>query len=198
MKRAVISILLVTFACAAQAITFTWQVGPNAIEASGLDSNLAQNSLAYLVWDSGGGGFDGLTSLGAVQGDDVLISNSGIVNAIGGVNAVTVTFSDGQSYTTGSGGTAKLNAGSSASMYLVVFDATTIGAAQNYNASVVKTLGMTPASGSPVTSYAFADADIVKTTWQGGLNPVPEPTSIALFGLGVGVLALRRRFKKAA
>jgi len=78
------------------------------------------------------------------------------------------------------------------SVYLVAFDAGSVAAAGYYLVSSpqVQTFG---ASGNKTYSFGTPGGSYIPSTW----SPIPEPTSMALFGLGAVVLGLRRKFRKS-
>ncbi len=88
------------------------------------------------------------------------------------------------------------NVGASDYIYLVVFNAATI------NLGVTQYSVMEGATANQVPVSLFPSPTINPTTvggWSQGawtVTPVPEPSSIALLGLGLGLIALRRKMRK--
>jgi len=74
--------------------------------------------------------------------------------------------------------------------YFVVFNNATVANATQYQMGSVLNVGPTLAGSSWTLTTAPAGL--------GAVTPIPEPASMALFGLGAVVLGLRRRFQKKA
>lgn len=95
-----------------------------------------------------------------------------------------------------SGGFATLSgqgafANQSVSVFLVAFDASTEAAAGNYlvTATYSQAFG---AIGNKTYAFGVPGGTYVPSNW----SPVPEPCSMALFGIGAAAIGLRRRFAK--
>lgn len=80
-------------------------------------------------------------------------------------------------------------ANQSVTLYMVLFDGPTIATSSFYMISDDYTQTFTTVN----KTYSFTTANgRLPTEW----SPVPEPTSMALLGLGVALVGLRRKFRK--
>ena len=97
--------------------------------------------------------------------------------------------------------------------YFKVYDATTVGAATHEIITSMVTMPNFPTEADTTAKDGLANAItsaldgtvdasngfiLPEDSRRQTITPVPEPASMALFGLGAGVLVLRRRFMKKA
>ena len=105
-------------------------------------------------------------------------------------NAVS-TATTGASGNIGQAGIGSFGAGDSLSLYAVIFDAATYGAAENYATTASnKSVAFTSSTGAKPASWA-SFSSTAGQGWQ--TMAVPEPTSGLLLLLGMAGLALKRK-----
>ena len=123
----------------------------------------------------------------------VLLLDGTTANAGGGTSSPSA-----RTVTTGS-----LNRGTAYNFYIVSFD--TFGSGTTYfqvSAAVNQTAYTTPPDAGPLALYGAAQFGANSNTagvpgsQNGWVAPIPEPCTMALFGLGAAVIGLRRRFTK--
>ena len=150
-------------------------------------------STYLIVDDSWGETVPGLVQL--IWNDTVISSAVDAGDWAGAVGSVDF-------YQTGVGtGTYEINGGEE--LYFKIYNATTVGAATMFLITDIFIMPTFPTEVDTFASTALGEA------WAASLNgelgavamddprwqPLPEPTSFALLGLGVAALALRRRVK---
>jgi len=197
MKKILMSALIVLFTGSAYSeVSIIFQSPANSV----LDHNLAaiaQNQLFLVYWssDASTSGFDN-TNPTAPGGGDILL---GAFNITGGA-AVGGRITGATPKVFGAGTTTY----SPGFCYIAVFEQTFA----SYSGTIANGTyyGLGPISGplsqqnpSPTTSDNYgsllSSGSPIRTQQQ--VTSVPEPSSLALVGLGIAVVALRRRFLRS-
>ena len=178
---AIIGVLLSSVISSDAFITINWTNGGQLQDTSG--AGLADGSVIQLIW-SADALMDLVASDGSATGDDVILLSAGTVS----------TFSSGwiighQSDTFDFASIAD------GYVYVRVFDAQAgaIGIGTDYLEGGMIGGPLTDSPGSP-SSYDLTDVT-GGTASQMDMVVVPEPATMALFGLGLAVLGLRKRRK---
>ena len=190
MKRMLFVTIAALGVCMAQAANTNWNfAGLNAPDALG--GNTGPDLAGALVY-----GFVGTTGTLA---DDIAAASAAAAEGTfdtwyagwTGGTKVSSTLS------TSTGAGSKLNqptpfiAGNVVDVFIIAFDQSTTAASTWFMASAVKTMTM-PVSGSQTFNMGAPGGTYLPSNW----TPIPEPTSLALLGVGAAVAALRRRMKK--
>lgn len=193
MKKLIVSITgIVMVAMASSAASMNWGTNGSGapIEMWNSTAGLTSGYDVLLVWDQTGAGL-GLTKdigTGTVTfGANVKVE---VVNAIGGTaGRVTQTAASDALWLAGT----TVN-----NIYIVAFNGNNWEQASLFaaeKANITFPAAATPAPLPPVFSLATSAQRITSSEW-GTITPVPEPTSLALLAIGVGAVALRRRFMR--
>jgi len=190
MKKLILTVLACSFACAMQAASMTWSTG--ALKTAGINGAMtgtalfpgfvycflgADNSAAKIAAAGGANTWQNFVTAQGSAGNE--LSNYTKATASNGIayqsTASTQTFTGGTSF------------------YLVIFDGSSAQSAGNYMVTTVmiKTLG---SGGSQLYAFGTANGGYVPSVW----SPIPEPATLALMGIGLAVVGLRRKFRKAA
>lgn len=200
MKYAMTLTVALMAAGAVQAAAINWSAPVAMLDSEGAILNGATvlliqvangGTAPVLGWDSGltisGGNYLGKTTLAATG----KLSPTAVVSITGTWTTGDINVYGGGAFgepatvkTAGFGNTKGLD------YYMVVFDSATITVDSTYATS--KLLNKYSANDTGNLTLAFSTPTGAASTWE----PVPEPTSLALVGLGVVALALRRRFVK--
>jgi len=181
MKKIVFAIATVVMCATLQAATVNWG------ETSSTSGTTSGDLVLYVIALDESWMASNIGSLSQAEINSWTVGNShGVV--------MFSTAMNGTGYASGLGGTLNgVEPSANAKVYMLAFDQNTVSGSANYGASA--------------TIHTVAAGDVTLHNYDltgfSGFNvatpfPVPEPASMALFGLGAGVIALRRRFKKKA
>ena len=204
MKKALVfATVMVVLATFLKAGSVTWGVSGQQVYQN--STTLASTGWAADLIYVGANGPDAYTGVGGtgVAGNDAIAATSSIGAGIGKTSAqpggfVPPNFNYTYGVTTVGGQTVD----NGDHFVLRVFNNASIASATAYLDIYLS--GTTPYSITAVSDLSPADSFLVWSAigkTNGGPNgwqAVPEPTSMALFGIGAGILALRRRFQKKA
>jgi len=190
MKKALAIFTAITLAACVQAATINWGSQNTSSLVLGNSGSAATVGwacqLVYL-------GADGVVG-GVGANEDVLASTTSPTQSIGKDKNTTAgyilppnpnTYMFGTTYTTGDKFVIRVYDNSipaNASAYLNIYQSGTTPFA------------IAAVNGTGIDNFYFTGNVGGVATW----TPIPEPTSMALFGIGMGMLALRRRFQKKA
>jgi len=184
-KSILVFVLAVVAAVSAQAATFNW--GVSLVYYSGQSPDDAGNvGLTGNLW------LIDVTTAGNANG--ITVGSGGSLVLGTGDSLV----STGTSPLLGTYGYSE-NINTTIGKEFVVVGYDSVG--NKYGISTVYTTELNPADSPNAKSYVFWNVPNDSLGFENGpslelnITPVPEPASMALFGLGAGVLALRRRFK---
>lgn len=209
MKNNIVTCSIAVVACmaiinVASATSIIWS-GSNAGDIVGPSgSNLGAGNMVLFVWDTGNNGFNASSSDilagNYAKGDDVLVtqtSGSGLTVSNGRSSANTYTYTYGGAgsvLTAGNSSTHTLNASMAMTGYIVVFDGANLAGSTHYAVSpaLFATTLDEPGELNPTPNFSLNSGGILQGAWQ----PIPEPCSMALFGIGAAAIGLRRRFLK--
>lgn len=190
MKKLIAGVAMVVFSSVLQAATVNW--GNNSGWAYSTNPNGSMNSSLF------GSGISAGTAWLIYSTDNNLagisVNDLGAISLGGGDSTLSSVSIAGPSITgAASGVTASQNGGYLA---MVIYDS----ANKMYGVSLIQTLsGIIDAPPNSVDYYTFQNDNGVNGNstpyMAANLPAVPEPMSLALFGLGAGVIGLRRRFK---
>jgi hypothetical protein len=199
-KSMLIFIVAMCLGGIAQAATFQWSIGSVGVNVVGYDGNaLPIGSTVMIFWDKDLGGLNLLTaankatwasSPGAILDQTMLTTassgllfpikqNTGITWNTSGDTVWNSTLLPGQS-------------SGSQTFYALIIDSSSVATANHY----FLTTGVTvtaPTSAIGALSVTFGTrVPTAGNQW----TTIPEPATMALFGVGLVVLGLRRRFMK--
>lgn len=179
---------VVMMALTSSAATLQWgTTGGGVPIANATGTGLTTAYDVLLVWDTTGDGLGltkdigtGLVTLGTN------ITPIDTTRAIGATAGRTGGFT--QDY-------AAFSYNSTYKLYIVAFDGTDWTHASNFATTSKNVTFPTSSTVVPGASFVLTSAGqrIVSSDW-GAITPVPEPTSLALLAIGVGAVALRRKF----
>lgn len=191
-KRIIAVFAVAVMGCGvANAVNVSWGVGSPDGNGAAINLSLGVNYDMYLVYLGGNNALDAVGPGATFSGGDILIA-SATAQQLGSANTweatSAATIADGETYN------------SLASRYaVVVFRAD--GKYQAYTTGQYYTdaTGTLSADGQALRQWSTDSSEnpngVYGTGTSAWLTPVPEPASMALFGIGAGVIALRRRFK---
>lgn len=182
MKKVATIALVLTIAGSAMAAQINWQTpGGFQYAVSSGSVVLPVGDVVQLVYV--GAADEGVGIGGIVQGDDVVVAAGAIGDNVSA--PLKGRFGETFNYTYNAGDPTAKNG---ANYVIRIFDTGKV----NY----VDVAGFAITATDNLGTDTFNIPGLTSAGWSA--VPVPEPTSMALFGLGVGVLALRRRFQKKA
>lgn len=189
MKKRILTLAFITIASITQASTIQWGTGLSFVVQDSLGNPLTSYGVAFLVYTGGDGLQMSYNGTSWVMGNDLVVDVAGEQNSFGfGYNANGTTATKTFNPTV-----AEYPKGSE---FAIVFFT-----GKGVNDSTLPTSGQWGSSGLYNTT-AKIDVDPMDEFYLGAnlklttdVIPVPEPVSMALFGVGAGVIALRRRFK---
>lgn len=186
MKKLIIALAAIALAIGARAATVNWiMAGVYKPETT----TAASGYVAYLFADSVSASLSETYSTVAQSAVVTAITTGKFGDVVGKAIATGTTGTAGNIAVSGIAPTGGFGAGDSISVYAVIFDAATYGAAENYATTAAdKTASYTSSTGSKSVSWS----NFSSTTGQ-GWTAVPEPTSGLLMLLGMAGLALRRK-----
>lgn len=176
-KFMVIAAVAIVAACA-QAVPVSWTVMGISYNAS---APTGGNALLFVIGQNGVTSSSQITAL-ITAGTDVsgyASGTAGTVAANGGVSVGTAASGINYAWTSGT---------QTYTAFAIVFNASTQTGSDDYLLTTEKTITISSATGSK--SFSFGNVSALSWT------AVPEPTSMALLGLGVAALAFRRKFRK--
>jgi len=186
MKKLVVATVAIMLVCLSQAASFVWQdngtfntanPGPNFDGYTGPSVSFV---LVFLGTSP--------ATIGNLQWDSSL--NQPLVGTIKSWASGSYDYINGKAAYTYTAAAVGINGYYS----VIAVDAAT---STRYGADNFQVSGLTDLSPTP-TIYASSFAGPPVGTDANEYTSVPEPASMALFGIGAGVLALRRRFQKKA
>lgn len=176
MKKMIVMLAVVTMVAAANAGTVLWTSSglQTALPGGAFSGTALSGAIAYLYQ----GTPDGAAIKAAIDGDTF--------TGAGNLSSAT-TSSLGVIGKAGIGSFVSQNV----TLYMVIFDAATIGGANYYmiSSAITQSFG---ASGNKTYTFTTAGGTL-PTSWTA---VVPEPTSMALLALGVAAIGLRRKIRK--
>lgn len=164
-----------------QAAKLSW----GAQNVSAFGAEYSEGDVVLLVWDSAGDGIDAVNPANGFVADDDVIAKSGTLSAAFTYGSGTLTINPGDVFAGVT--TAGANPYSAFKLYVVVYDSATAGTVQNYLVSNLSSTFTVNTSGITTSMIRNAWAEV---------QPIPEPTTMALAMVGLGVIALRRRLLK--
>ncbi len=184
MKKLIVAMVAITTAVVANAAAMNWSVSYSYQPGADTDSGPFASGWIMAVFDAG------VTATSTADKISTLIKGG----AADAVTTYAVSTATGDS----DGGASKYgvnftgDAGGTANAYLVLFDATTVAAAENFYVSDVAS-GAIPTSGTSGMIYFGDDGDLLGSAVAGSWQAIPEPTSGLLMLLGMAGLALKRK-----
>lgn len=188
MKKAIFIGLMLT-ACMAQANTVVWGNTTVLNSAAGFSSG----DLVLLVWSSGGAGLSdvALSDLAAGNGvisDDQVAAKSTVTAGLAVSQSTLMAPNPTYAGPAGYGTAVSWGTGAKANLYIVVFNGATLAASTEV---AWKTAGnIANLQNNAINAFITSNG-----AWT-YYTPVPEPTTMSLALIGIGALALRRRFAK--
>ncbi len=195
---AIVGMLLSSVVCSNAFITINWDSGAQFLDTGG--TPLVDGSVIQLIWSSDNI-MDAVASDGSATGNDVILLSAGTVSTFsaGWISGHDDDAFYGSDETVPAGAYDASAVGTKATLasgwvYVRVFDAQpgSIGIGTwYYQGGLIGSLTDSP--GDP-SGYNSTDATGGSNTAM-NMQVVPEPATMALFGLGMAVLGLRRRKK---
>lgn len=185
----VIALLLVSSVSAQAFITVNWRTTAPLLVYGGTTypaDKVPDGSLIQLIWTADMN-MDAPVGSASTTGDDQILDSTGAsASGLAGLNGIEYTYLDLSGVTEG-----QFNAGH---VYVRAWDAVSpVGGTDYYKqGAFVTTLTIDP--GDP-SAYDNADLSGGGLTPMDTLLPVPEPSSLALAGLGMLVVLVRRRLR---
>ena len=183
MKKLVIALAAMTIAVVTQAASVNWVM--SGVTQPG-KTDAGSGYVAYLFASSVSDSLKSTYTTIAQSSVLSAIDEGKFATVVGNAIATGTTVASGNVSSLGIG---SFGSGDSLTLYAVIFDASTYGAASNYATTASdKTVSFTSSTGSKPASWT----NFSSTSGQ-GWTAVPEPTSGLLMLLGMAGLALRRR-----
>lgn len=193
MKKLMMMTAVAICACAVQASSVTWSVTGLKTATAGTGAFTASSDSLALVYGFVGTSSDLAAATAAAAGGAAAWSTwlSAQPSALGTTHGAGVegTLSSGTGSTVLKSSQGTFDGSTVQSVYLIIFDSSTP------NFYMASTLYTQTLGGSGAKAYTFGtpgSSAMLPTVW----TPIPEPATMALMALGVGVIALRRKFRK--
>lgn len=207
MKKAVLAIAVTLVGSILQAV-------PVIVTARTLGTPAALYTDALMSIAVPSGYYAELITSASATYNDVNYETYTVLGQLSQDSGATYTHSDvyvGKSFTGSALGDGKLsmywkNDSVAAGQYIAIrfYNATTVGAATKYGVTSFQALTKTGSVGGTPTAETISWTTSTTITTQNryytsySLTPVPEPTTMALFGLGGLALVIRRKMRKEA
>ena len=183
MKRILATIALVAMCSAASAATISWSIAAKAFGTSdGSSERAASYYVSVFLYDNYDSVVSALGTLGSAA--ESSISTISSYEQSNGTTAKTGMASGNFTTTEASGTTIQL--------FMVAFDATSIGSASNYLISDAVASDAYAGTDVPTNQGKFTNASFSSSSWT-PIAAVPEPSTAALALAGLALLIKRRK-----